>query len=51
MRESLALDKKLLAYLILILMLLISIGLIWRHYDIELKAIEKQRSELKAYSN
>jgi len=49
MRDSLAIDKKLLA--LLILMLLISIGLIWRHYDIELKAIEKQRSELKAYSN
>lgn len=51
MRDSLAIDKKLFAYLILILMLLISIGLIWRHYDIELKTIDKQISELKLYHN
>lgn len=47
MSDSISGDKKLLSLLVLLSMLLISIGLIWRHYDIELKAIEKQRREVK----
>lgn len=39
-------DKKLLVLFAFLLLFVFVIGLIWRHYDIELREIEKQRNEL-----
>jgi|GEM_PF-1919798 len=51
MRYTVLYDKKLLILLVLLLMLVISIGVIWRHYDLELKTIENQKEELKLRLN
>lgn len=39
-------DKKLFLLIAFLFLLVIVMGLIWRHYDIELRKIEKQRNEL-----
>lgn len=44
-------DKKLLLLIAFLLLLVIAMGLIWRHYDIELREIEKQKNELKLNIN
>jgi hypothetical protein len=40
-------DKKLLLLLAFLLVLITIIGLIWWHYDMELRKIEQQKNELR----
>lgn len=44
-------DKKLLLLLALLFSLVTAMVLIWRHYDIELRKIDKQSNELKQYTD
>jgi len=46
MHKPRASDKKFLSMLVLLVLLLIIMGLIWKHYDAELDKIEKQKTEL-----